>query len=138
MAPLCHLQMTLPGGYAGVLGMTVRLMTDQELARLEVLRDLDRKTVDGEAAAQLLRLERRQVFRLLKAYRAAGAPRLISKRRGRPGNWRRRSWSSSYYIGEPDGSPPPLRTSCAALPRPEARAHAPGTWNKLLPRIVEL
>jgi winged helix-turn helix protein len=37
----------------------------------------------------LLRLERRQVFRLLKAYRAEGAKGLISKRRGCPSNRRK-------------------------------------------------
>jgi hypothetical protein len=41
MSPLCQLQMTLPGGFPGVLGVTVRLMSDGELSRLEVLRDLD-------------------------------------------------------------------------------------------------
>src|SRR6516162_11232891 len=59
-------------------------MSDGELSRLEVLRDLDRKRLTTEAAAQLLGLERRQVFRLLKAYRAEGATGLISKRRGPP------------------------------------------------------
>jgi hypothetical protein len=58
-------------------------MSDGELSRLEVLRDLDQKRLTTEAAAQLLGLERRQVFRLLKAYRAEGAAGLISKRRGR-------------------------------------------------------
>ena len=68
--------------------MTVRLMSDGELKRLEVLRDLDQKRLTSEAAAQLLGLERRQVFRLLKAYRAEGAAGLVSKRRGRPSNRR--------------------------------------------------
>lgn len=69
--------------------MTVRLMSDGELARFEVLRDLDQQRLTVSAAAQLLRLERRQVFRLLKVYRAEGAPGLVSKRRGRPSNRRR-------------------------------------------------
>ena len=64
-------------------------MNDGELARLEVLRDLDQRRLTTTAAAQLLGLERRQVFRLLKAYRIAGPPGLISKRRGRPGNRRK-------------------------------------------------
>jgi hypothetical protein len=64
-------------------------MSDGELARLEVLRDLDQRRLTTQAAAQLLGLERRQVFRLLKAYRSAGPPGLISKRRGRPGNRRK-------------------------------------------------
>jgi Winged helix-turn helix len=63
-------------------------MSDGELSRLEVLRDLDQKRLTTEAAAQLLGLERRQVFRLLKAYRAEGAAGLIAKRRGCPSNRR--------------------------------------------------
>jgi hypothetical protein len=64
-------------------------MSDGELGRLEVLRDLDQRRLTSEAAAQLLGLERRQVFRLLKAYRNDGATGLISKRRGRPSNRRK-------------------------------------------------
>jgi hypothetical protein len=63
-------------------------MSDKELARLEVLRDLDQRRLTPAAAAQLLGLERRQVFRLLKAYRAEGPAGLVSKRRGRPSNRR--------------------------------------------------
>ncbi len=66
--------------------MTIRLMSDRELSRFEVLRDLDRGRLTAAAAAQLLRLERSQVFRLLRAYRAEGAAGLISKRRGRVSN----------------------------------------------------
>jgi hypothetical protein len=66
--------------------VTVRLMSDGELTRLEVLRDLDQRRLTSEAAAQLLGLERRQMFRLLKAYRTAGPAALISKRRGRRSN----------------------------------------------------
>ena len=69
--------------------MTVRLMSDGELRRLEVLRDLDQKRLTTPAAAQLLGLERRQVFRLLRAYRTAGPTGLISKRRGRRSNRRK-------------------------------------------------
>src|SRR5262252_5753710 len=64
-------------------------MSDGELSRLEVLRDLDQGRLTTQAAAQLLGLERRQVFRLLKAYRAEGATGLISKRRGRRSNRRK-------------------------------------------------
>ena len=66
--------------------MTVRLMSDRELTRFEVLRDVDQQRLTIMAAAELLGLERRRVFRLLKAYRADGAAGLISKRRGRPSN----------------------------------------------------
>src|ERR1700688_3595907 len=64
-------------------------MSDGELARLEGLRDLDQRRLTTAAATQLLGLERRQVFRLLKAYRAKGPAGLISKRRGRPSNRRK-------------------------------------------------
>ena len=72
-----------------MFGVTVRLMSDGELRRLEVLQDLDRRRLTTEAASQLLGLERRQVFRLLKAYRIEGPTGLISKRRGRCGNRRK-------------------------------------------------
>src|SRR5215471_19309923 len=64
-------------------------MSDGELSRLEVLRDLDQKRLTTEAAVQLLGLERRQVFGLLKAYRTEGATGLISKRRGTRSNRRK-------------------------------------------------
>ena len=72
-----------------MFGVTVRLMSDRELQRLEVLQDLDRRRLTTGAAVQLLGLERRQVFRLLKAYRIEGATGLISKRRGRRSNRRK-------------------------------------------------
>ena len=64
-------------------------MSDGELSRLEVLRDLDQRRLTAAAAAQLLGLERRQVYRLLKAYRTEGPAGLISKRRGRSSNRRK-------------------------------------------------
>jgi hypothetical protein len=72
-----------------VFGVTIRLMSDRELGRFEVLRDLDQRRLTAAAAGQLLRPERRQVFRLLKAYRAEGAAGLVSKRRGCPSNRRK-------------------------------------------------
>ena len=69
--------------------MTVWLMSDGKLTRLEVLRDLDQRRLTPEVAARLLRLERRQVFRLSKAYRTAGPAGLISKQRGRRSNRRK-------------------------------------------------
>ena len=61
-------------------------MSDGELRRLEVLRDVDRGGLPVGAAAQLLGRSERQVWRLLKAFRAEGASGLISKKRGRPSN----------------------------------------------------
>ena len=77
--------MTLRRGFPGG-GVTVRLMSDGELARLELLRDLDQRRLRTAKAGELLGLERRQVFRLLKAYRSEGLAGLISRRRRRPSN----------------------------------------------------
>src|SRR5882757_10502368 len=64
-------------------------MSDGELSRLEVLRDLDQRRLTTAAATELLGLERRQVYRLLKAYRTEGPAGLISKRRGCSSNRRK-------------------------------------------------
>jgi alkylation response protein AidB-like acyl-CoA dehydrogenase len=52
MSPLCQLEMTLPAGYPGVLRVTVRLMSDGELRRQEVPRDLDQRRLTTEGGAQ--------------------------------------------------------------------------------------
>jgi hypothetical protein len=61
-------------------------MSDRELARLKVLRDLASGRLTVSAATELLGLERRQVLRLSKAYQEDGATALISKKRGRASN----------------------------------------------------
>jgi hypothetical protein len=66
--------------------VTIHIMSNKELTRLEVLRDLTSGRLTGSTAAELLGLERRQVQRLAKAYRLSGADGLISKRRGRVSN----------------------------------------------------
>ena len=68
--------------------MTVLSVSDGELRRLEVLRDVDRGGLPVRAAAQLLGRSERQVWRLLKAFRSDGIAGLISKKRGRPSNRR--------------------------------------------------
>jgi transposase len=70
--------------------MTVAVLSvsEGELRRLEVLRDVDRGDLPVRAAAQLLGRSERQVWRLLKAFRGDGAAGLISKKRGRPSNRR--------------------------------------------------
>ena len=66
--------------------VTVLSVSDGELRRLEVLRDVDRGGLPVGAAAQLLGRSERQVWRLLKAFRGDGAAGLICKKRGRPSN----------------------------------------------------
>jgi hypothetical protein len=61
-------------------------MGEKELSRLTVLMDIEAGRLRIDDAARLLQLQRRQVFRLLKALRSAGAASLASKRRGKPSN----------------------------------------------------
>src|SRR6266849_1420175 len=66
--------------------MTVITMSRTEIDRMSVLQDLaDRRIRIAEASA-LMRLGRRQVFRLAKAYGKHGPQALVSRRRGRPSN----------------------------------------------------
>ena len=66
--------------------MAFLIMSENELSRLEVLRDLANGRLTVAAAGEILGLERRQVQRLSKAYQDQGAIALISKKRGRPSN----------------------------------------------------
>jgi hypothetical protein len=61
-------------------------MSEKEFSRLSVLMDVEAGRLRVDDAAQLLRLQRRQVFRLLKGLRTEGAASLASKRRGKPSN----------------------------------------------------
>lgn len=61
-------------------------MSQRELSRLEVIQRVGRKTLTQARAADLLNLSLRQIKRLCKAYQAAGASALRSKRRGLPSN----------------------------------------------------
>ncbi|WP_083805561.1 helix-turn-helix domain-containing protein [Asticcacaulis excentricus] len=69
--------------------MAVRIMSDKELARFEVLRDLDHERLTAQAAADILGLSRRQTLRLLQAYRTFGVNGLVSKQRGPRSNRRK-------------------------------------------------
>ena len=66
--------------------MTVIEMSRREIDRVHVLRDLEAKRITVSDAALLMRLTRRQVFRLAKLYRVEGPAGLVSKRRGGPSN----------------------------------------------------
>jgi hypothetical protein len=61
-------------------------MSQRELSRLEVIQRVCRKDLKQSQAADLLDLSLRQVKRLCKGYKAAGASALTSKRRGRASN----------------------------------------------------
>jgi transposase len=61
-------------------------MSQRELSRLEVFRQLQDKRLRQRQAATLLSLSVRQVIRLAKAFKREGAAALVSQRRGRPSN----------------------------------------------------
>lgn len=66
--------------------MTVITMSHKELARLQVVIDFADGRVSAEIAAELMGIQRRQVYRLLDAFRRDGAAGLASKKRGKPSN----------------------------------------------------
>jgi transposase len=63
-------------------------MSKRELTRAEVMQRLLDQRLKQAQAASMLAISIRHLKRLLRAYRKDGAPALISKRRGRPGNHR--------------------------------------------------
>src|SRR3954466_3126311 len=68
--------------------MALVTMSRKELGRLEALLGLRAGPIAAAQAVRLIGVGERQVFRLLKAYRASGAEGLVSRRRGRPSNRR--------------------------------------------------
>ena len=62
------------------------LMSERELQRVEVLAQIDDGRIDVQSGAHLLGLTRRQIFRLLKRYRADGAAAIRHRARGRAPN----------------------------------------------------
>lgn len=63
-------------------------MSQDELNRLEAIQKIRAHRLSVIQAAELLRISRSQVHRLLQAYDRAGADGLVSKKRGRPSNRR--------------------------------------------------
>ncbi len=68
--------------------MAVVLMSKAELSRVDTLARVQRGELPVAGAASILGLSPRQVFRLLRRFRAEGASGLASRRRGRPSNRR--------------------------------------------------
>ncbi len=66
--------------------MRVLTMSDAELDKLEIIRDVDLERMPARAAAVVLGVSERQIWRLLKRYRLQGAGGLISRKRGQPSN----------------------------------------------------
>ncbi len=66
--------------------MTVIGMSHNELTRLRVLIDVADGRLSVADATAPIGVGRRQIYRLLDAFRARGADGLISRKRGRPSN----------------------------------------------------
>ena len=66
--------------------MTVITMSRTELTRLRVLIDIADGRLSVADATGLIGVGRRQIYRLLDAFRTRGADGLISRKRGRPSN----------------------------------------------------
>jgi len=64
--------------------MMVLSKSRAEIDRLHELPNVIVERISARDAAQLMRVTPRQVFRLLKLYRADGPSALLSKRRGKP------------------------------------------------------
>ena len=64
-------------------------MSDRELTRLRVMIDLADGRLTVEAAATLMGLGRRQIYRVRRAFSADGPAGLASRKRGRPSNRKR-------------------------------------------------
>lgn len=74
------------------------MMSERELNRIEVLAQIDDGKLGVEAGAGVLDLTKRQVFRLLKAYRTNGAAAIRHKARVRPANNRLAAGKRNYAL----------------------------------------
>ncbi|WP_181316177.1 helix-turn-helix domain-containing protein [Photobacterium phosphoreum] len=63
-------------------------MGPKELNRVDVIRDISERRLRQKDAAELLKLSRRHIQRLVNQYRGQGPAGLISLRRGKPSNRR--------------------------------------------------
>src|SRR4051794_29322298 len=66
--------------------MSVVLMSKRELNRIDGLARLESGRLTPGAAAALLRVSERQVYRLMRRFREGGPAAIADRRRGRPSN----------------------------------------------------
>ena len=66
--------------------MMLLTMTDNEIYKINTIKNVIDKRISGVDAAALLNLSSRQVYRLTKRYLQHGAEGLISQKRGQPSN----------------------------------------------------
>ncbi|HIF9467389.1 TPA: helix-turn-helix domain-containing protein [Photobacterium damselae] len=63
-------------------------MSPKELNRVDVIRDINERRLRQKDAAELLKLSRRHIQRLVNQYSEQGPAGLVSLRRGKPSNRR--------------------------------------------------
>lgn len=73
--------------------MTLLTMSTHELSRLKFIEDIETRSLSVIQDAALASISRRQMTRLVRAFRNNGALGLISKKRGKPSN---RRYSDGY------------------------------------------
>ncbi len=73
-------------------------MSEKELIRLDVIKQLNNKLLNRQQASELLNLSIRQIQRLLNAYRLEGVAGLQSKKRGKVSNRRYADSFREYVI----------------------------------------
>src|SRR5258707_7078460 len=92
--------------------MTVITMSRDELTRLRVLIDIADGRLSVADSTGLIGIGRRQIYRLLDAFRAGGPDGLISRKRGRPSNRALGPKFGAYFV-----SPAPYGRRPVSVPR---------------------
>ena len=80
------------------MGAEAKLMSQKEVGRLEVLKQVEQRRLKQAQAAEQLRLSVRQVKRLVRRMREQGPQGLISRRRGQPSNRRIEAAQRERYV----------------------------------------
>jgi len=73
-------------------------MSERELGRLRIIEDIEAQRLSIVQGAELAGVSRRQMTRLVRAFRDSGASGLISKKRGKPSNRRHTNGFRDYVL----------------------------------------
>lgn len=78
--------------------MALLTMSEHELNRLKIIEDINEQRLSVVQGAELVRISRRQMTRLVRSYRLHCASGLISKKRGSPSNRRYTDGFRDYVL----------------------------------------
>ena len=73
-------------------------MSERELGRLKIIEDIEAQRLSVVQGAELAGVSRRQMTRLVRAFRDNGPSGLISKKRGKPSNRRHTNGFRDYVL----------------------------------------